>query len=155
MPNLKERINNDLKQAMRNKEAETVSVLRMLASAVKDREISMRKGEDVNLSDDQVLEVLSSEVKKRKDSIIAYERGGRADLAAKEKSEIKILEKYLPKQMSDEELDEAVREAIEACRASSPRDFGKIMGAVMPRVKGKADGNRVGEAVKRALSGLS
>ncbi len=152
MPSLKEQIDNDLKQAMRNKEAETLSVLRMLLSAVKDREISLRSGEDVSLSDEQVLEVLSSEAKKRKDSISAYERGGRADLAEKEKNEIKILEKYLPEQMSDEELKNIVKEVVETHSGASLRDFGKIMGAVMPRVKGKADGNKVGEAVKKALS---
>lgn len=152
MSNLKERINNDLKQAMKNREVETVSVLRMLLSAVKDREISMRKGEDMNLTDEQLAEVLSGEAKKRKDSISAYEQGGRADLAEKEKSEIKILEKYLPEQMSDEELDNIVKETVGARPGASLRDFGQIMGAVMPRVKGKADGNKVSEAVKKALS---
>ncbi len=152
MQNLKEQINNDLKEAMRSREAETVSVLRMLLSAVKDREISMRKGEDVILTDEQILEVLSSEAKKRKDSISAYEQGGRADLAEKEKSEIKILEKYLPEQISDEELESIVKEIVETNGSASVRDFGKIMGAVMPRVKGKADGNKVSEAVKKALS---
>ena len=152
MPDIKEQINNDIKTAMRAKNKEMLSVLRMASSAIKDKEIAMRKGEAVNLTDEQVIEVLSSEVKKRKDSITAYEQGGREDLSEKERSELKILEKYLPKQMSDEELEKIVKEIAETHCHASPRDFGKIMGQVMPRVKGKADGNKVSEAVKKVLS---
>ena len=152
MPSLKEKISNDLKQAMRGREAETVSVLRMLLSAVKDCEISLRKGDDVSWTDEQIMEVLSSEVKKRKDSITAYDQGGRDDLSEKERSELKILEKYLPEQMSDKELEKIVKKTVETQDFASLRDFGKIMGQVMPLVKGKTDGNKVSEAVKKVLS---
>jgi uncharacterized protein YqeY len=150
---LKEKINNDIKDAMRAREAETLSVLRMLNSAIKEREISLRKGEDVSLSDEQVIQVIASEVKKRKDSVAAYEQGGRKDLSDKENNEIKILEKYLPEQMSDEELEKVVKNIVETCQWHvSLQDFGKIMGQVMPKVKGKADGNRISEMVKKILS---
>ena len=153
MPSLKNQINTNIKDAMRAKDQEALSVLRMLASAIKDKEIAMRKGEDVSLTDEQVTEVIMSEAKKRKDSIEAYEKGGRKDLAEKENSEIKILDKYLPEQMSDEELEKIVKEIVETGQCPvSIQDFGKIMGQVMPKVKGKADGNKVSEAVKKVLS---
>ncbi|MFA6106843.1 MAG: GatB/YqeY domain-containing protein [Patescibacteria group bacterium] len=146
---LKEKLKADLVAAMKAKEAEKLSVLRMLATAIQTKEIALRKGEDVVLSDEQVLEVIAAEVKKRKDSVIAYEDGGRADLAEKEKEEIKILEVYLPEQMSDEELEQIVKNTV--VEAGSGANFGAIMGKVMGRVKGKADGNRVSAAVKKAM----
>lgn len=149
---LKEKINNDLKDAMRGKKADELSVLRMLLSAIKDKEISLRQGEEVSLSDEQVLSVIASEVKKRKDSVVAYEQGGRDDLASKENNEIKILEKYLPEQMSGEELEKIIREIVGTQNFAFPQDFGKIMGQVMPKVKGRADGNRISEMVKKVLS---
>lgn len=149
---LKEKINNDIKDAMRGKRADELSVLRMLLSAIKDKEISLRKGEDVSLSDGQVVAVIASEVKKRKDSVVAYEQGGRADLVEKENNEIKILEKYLPEQMSDDELEKIVKEIIGSAGDVTMKDFGKIMGQVMPKVKGKADGNRISEMVKKVLA---
>ncbi len=155
MQKIKEIINTNLKDAMREKDQETLSVLRMLLAAIKDKEISLRKGQEVKLSDEQVLDVVASEVKKRKDSVIAYEQGEREDLAKKEKVEIEILKKYLPEQMSDEELEKIVRDVIETQNfASVPgmKEFGQIMGQIMPKVKGKADGNKVSEAVKEVLS---
>jgi len=153
MSTLKERINNDIKVAMRAQDKNKLSVLRMLNSAIKDREIALRAGKDVNLSDAQVIAVLSGEIKKRKDSAAAYERGGRGDLAGKERNEIKVLEKYLPEQMSDEELANIIRKTVEARRGASVQSFGEIMGQVMPRVAGKADGQKVAAIVKRILSG--
>jgi len=147
MSSLKEKINNDLKDAMRAKNEVMLSVLRMLLSAVKAREISLRKGEDVVLDDAQIIEVIRSEVKKRNDSVLSYEQGGRADLAAKEKSEIKILEKYLPPSLSDEDAEKIIREEI-----GDEKDFGKAMGKVMPRLKGKADGGKISELVRKVLS---
>jgi hypothetical protein len=149
---LKEQVNNELKQAMREKKAETVSVLRMLLGAVKDREISLRKGEDVGLTDEQTIEVVAGEIKKRRDSVSAYKQGGRDDLAQKEENEIKILEKYLPEQLSDEDLEKIVKEIVETQNFASLRDFGKVMGQVMPRVKGRADGSKASEIVKKVLS---
>ncbi len=151
---IQQQISNDLKQAMRNKETEMVSVLRMLISAIKNKEIAVRKGEDVSLTNEQVIQILRSEIKKRKDSITAYKQGDRHDLADKEEKEIKIIEKYLPEQMSDGEIEKVVREIIEMHgNASVQKDFGKIMGQVMARVKGKADGGRVSEVVKKVLAG--
>jgi len=147
MSKLLEQINQDLKQAMLKKEVEILSTLRMLISAIRNKEITLRKDGEAELSDEQVLEVIASEVKKRRDSIEAYISGGRQELADKENSEIKILEKYLPEQMSDEELEKVVKEVI----AAGDENFGKVMGQVMVRVKGKADGGKVGEMVKKLL----
>jgi hypothetical protein len=147
MSKLLEQINQDLKQAMLKKEVEILSTLRMLIAAIRNKEITLRKDGEAELSDEQVLEVISSEVKKRRDSIEAYISGGRQELADKENSEIKILEKYLPEQMSDEELEKVVKEVI----ATGADNFGKVMGQVMSRVKGKADGGKVGEMVKKLL----
>ena len=152
MPNLKEIINNDLKQAMREKKQGVLLVLRMLLSALKEKEIALRKGEEINLTEEQVVEVIASEIKKRKDSVLAYEQGGREDLAQKEKDEILILEKYLPAQLSDEELEKIVKEEIASFGEAGLKDMGKIIGRIMPRVKGKTDGGRVSEMVKRFLA---
>ena len=108
-----DQIKEDLKQAMRDKNVITLSVLRMLTGAIRNKEISLREaGAEVELSDEQVLETIKSEVKKRNDAIGSYESGGRADLAAKEKEEIKVLEKYLPPQLSEEEIKKVERELI-------------------------------------------
>ncbi|MFA6393637.1 MAG: GatB/YqeY domain-containing protein [Patescibacteria group bacterium] len=146
---LKEQLKADLVAAMRAKDAEKLSVLRMLATAIKTKEIALRKGEDIILSDEQVLDVIASEVKKRKDSIVAYEQGGRSELAEAEKKEIKILEVYLPEQMADEELERIVKSA--AAEAGAGANFGAVMGKVMGKVKGQADGNRVSAMVKKAM----
>lgn len=147
MAKLLEQINQELKQAMKDKEAELLSVLRMLISAIRNKEISLRDKGAVELSDEQIIEVVASEVKKRKDSIEAYLQGERQDLADKESAEIKILEKYLPEQLGDEELEKIIKEII----AGGATDFGKVMGQAMAKVKGKADGNRVGALVKKLL----
>lgn len=147
---LKETIDNDLKRAMIEKNAGVLSVLRMLKGAIRNKEISLRSGDDVALTDEQTTEVIASEIKKRKDSIVAYEQGGRQDLVDQEKSELVVLEKYLPAQMANEELEVIVKEVFSS-GAFGPQDFGKLMGQVMPRVKGKADGNRVTVAVKKIL----
>lgn len=148
MAKLLEQINQDLVSAMKGKNAEATSVLRMLIAAIRNKEITIRKDGAAKLSDEQVLEVIGSEVKKRRDSIAAYTAGGRQELADKENSEIKILEKYLPEQMSDSELEKVVQEII----ASGAIEFGKIMGQAMAKVKGKADGGKVGEIVKKLLA---
>lgn len=152
MLNLKEKINSDLKQAMKEKKQEILLVLRMLLTALKEKEISLRRGEEINLTEEQIIEVIASEAKKRKDSAAVYEQGGRADLARKEKEEISILEKYLPLQLSDEELEKIVKEEIISFGEADLKDMGKIIGRIMPRVKGKADGGRVSEMVKKILS---
>lgn len=137
-----------------SKSAEVVSVLRMLVAAMHNKEITLRKKGEAELTDEQVIETIASELKKRRDSIEAYLAGGRQDLADKETSEIKILEKYLPEQMSDEELEKVVREVVASGADNLPAQagFGKVMGQVMARVKGKADGGKVGEIVKKILA---
>lgn len=151
MPDLLDKINQQLKQATLDKEYEVMSVLRMLKAAITNKEISLRKGEDVNLTNDQIIEVIASEVKKRVDAIGEYEKGNRDDLVKKESAEIKILEKYLPEQLSDEELEKIIKEAISSMGDVSLKDMGKVMGQVMPKVKGKADGTKVSETVKKVL----
>ncbi|MBI4778994.1 GatB/YqeY domain-containing protein [Candidatus Falkowbacteria bacterium] len=156
MAKLLEQINSDLKAAMIAKDAFSLSVLRMLIAAMRNKEITLRKDGKAELADEQVSEVIGSEVKKRRDSAEAYSRGGRPELADKENAEIKILEKYLPEQLSDEELEKVVKEIIAAAGAGNlpagEAGFGKVMGRVMERVKGKADGGKAGDIVKKILA---
>ncbi len=142
---LKEKLTEDLKVAMKAGEAQKRDVLRMLTSAIKNKEIEKR----VELTDEQVLEVISSEVKKRKDSITQFTSGNRMDLAQKEEAEIAVLATYLPEQMSEEVLKKIVEETVAGFDA---KDMGKAIGAVMAKVKGKADGTIVSKLVKDALS---
>ncbi len=148
---LLDEIKNDLKKAMQAKEEELVGVLRMLISAIRNKEISLRSGGKAELNDEQVIEVISSEIKKRKDSSNTYKNAGRDDLASKEEKETEILEKYLPEQLSDEEIEKIVKKLIEDLDESVRSNLGRIMGMVMPRVKGKADGARVQAIVKKIL----
>lgn len=147
---LKEQIKNDTINAMKEKNEEVVATLRMLGAAMKNREIELKKREE-GLTDEEVLEVVSKEAKKRKDAIEAYQKGGRQDLVDKETNELKILETYLPAQLSDEEIEKEVKKAIEELGATSLQDFGKVMSTAMPRLKGKADGAKVSEIVKNLL----
>ncbi|HAM88699.1 MAG: hypothetical protein US83_C0003G0062 [Candidatus Falkowbacteria bacterium GW2011_GWC2_38_22] len=149
---LNEKIANDLKQAMIAKDAFTLSVLRMLKTAIKNKMIALGDGGKNELADEQIVEIVSAEIKKRKDSIEAFLSGGRQDLADKEKTEIEVLAKYQPEQMSEEELRKIITETISALGQVTANDFGKIMGALMPKVKGKADGNLVNKIVKEILA---
>ncbi len=142
---------------MKERRTEELSTLRMLIAAMRNKEISLRPAfaeasagrQDgrAELTDGQITEVISSEIKKRRDSVEAYQQGKRQDLVDKETHEIKILEKYLPAQLNDEELEKIIKEII----AAGVQDFGKVMGRAMAKVKGKADGNRVGALVKKLL----
>lgn len=147
MSQLQEKINNDLKQAMREKDELKLSTLRLLNAALKNKAIALRSGEAVELTDEQIIEVSGSEIKKRKDSVEAYTAGGRVDLADRENAEIKILEKYMPEQLSDEEIERIVRDIVD----SGAADFGRVMGQAMGRLKSRADGKKVGEIVKKVL----
>ncbi|MFA4833256.1 MAG: GatB/YqeY domain-containing protein [Patescibacteria group bacterium] len=151
MPSLSEKINIDLKRAMQGKNELTISVLRMLISAIRNKEISLRQGEKIELAEEQIIEVIKSEIKKRKDSVEAYRAGSRPDLADKEKKEEEILEAYLPPQIADGELEKITRETIASLGEVSQKDFGRIMGQVMAKVKGQTDGNKVSEIVKKIL----
>lgn len=158
---LKEKINQDFKDAFKAKEGKKVSVLRMLNAAIKNREVEKRtklsKSEtsdlekESQLTDEEVLAVISSEAKRRKDSIAQFEQGGRPELAAAEQKELKILEAYLPEQMGEEEVRKLIKEAITESGAMSAADIGKVMKVLMPRVKGKADGGMVNKIVKEEL----
>lgn len=147
--NLQSQINEDIKQAMRDKSELKLMVLRMLSSAIKNKMISMRNGGEAVLSDEEVQEVISGEVKKRQDSAETYLAGAREDLAEKERAEIEILKKYLPEQLSPAEVENIVKEIISQ---AENKDFGRIMGQAMARMKGRADGKLVGETIKRILS---
>ena len=163
---LKERIQADIKKAMPEKDQLKVSVLRMLMAAVFNKEKEKRAklsktkdppagGEKLDelskLTDEEIIEVISSESKKRQDSIEQYEKGNRQDLADQEKKELEILMKYLPEQMTEEEIRKLVKEKVEELGASGSKDIGKVMGALMPQLKGKADGTAVNKIVQEEL----
>lgn len=145
---LAEKIDSDLKTAMKEKNEIKLSTLRMLKSAAKYKAIE-KKTE--TLSDEDFVDVIQKQVKQRKDSIAEFEKAGRKDLVAKEAGEMKILEEYLPAQMSYEEVKAIVKTAISAVGATSKQDMGKVMKEVMPKVKGKADGQAVSKAVAELL----
>lgn len=154
MQTLKERIKSDLVKALKGGNKEETLTLRLLESSIKNREIDLKKRYE-GLSDDEVLEVLIKEVKKRKEAIEAYEKGNREDLVRKESKELEILQRYLPKQLSDEEIEREVKNAIQGSGAKDIKDIGKVMALVMPLVKGRADGARVSQMVKEVLSKLT
>ena len=143
-------ISQDIKQAMKGKEAERLSTLRMLLAALKNKKIELKQEDD--LSDEQAIQIIKSEIKKRKDSIIAYKDGGREDLAKKEQLELEILSKYMPEQMSEEDVLKAVTKVVAGLGDVSPADFGRVMGAAMKELKGQADGTVVSDAVKKVLN---
>ena len=147
---LLDRLNNDIKVAMKAKDKETLSVLRMMKSSIQNEEI--KKGE--SLSSDEELTVLSREMKQRKDSLQEFNQADRQDLAEKVSGEIKIVERYMPEQLSEDELRNIVQSAIDETGASSMKDFGKVMGVVMPKTKGRADGQKVNSLVKESLASL-
>ncbi|MFA8439561.1 GatB/YqeY domain-containing protein [Pueribacillus sp. YX66] len=138
----------DMKQAMKNKDKTKLAVIRLVRSALQNEAIK-RNGA---LSEDDEIAVLSRELKQRKDSLQEFKKAGRDDLVEGVISEIKVLEAYLPKQLTTEELEAIVKETIAEIGASSKKEFGKVMGAIMPKVKGKADGNIVNQLVQKHLS---
>lgn len=146
-----DRINEDYKNAVKEKNENKRQTLNMLKSAIKYREIELRTS-NKELTEDEIISVIQKEIKKRKEAIELYEKGGRNDLAQKEKEEIAVLESYLPKQLSEDEIREIVKETINSVGATSPSDVGKVMKEVMPKVKGKADGNLVKKIVEEILS---
>ena len=153
MHNLQQRLNEEWKTAMRNKDALRRDTLSGLRAAIKRAEIDARTGDgDVVLDDAQSQAVIEREAKKRRDSIDEYSKANRDDLAQKERDELAILADFLPQQWSDEELDNLTRAAIAETGATSAKDMGAIMKAVMPRVQGRADGKRVNEAIRRLLA---
>jgi uncharacterized protein YqeY len=146
---LKERINEDMKTAMRSGEKDRLAVIRLLQAAIKQREVDER----IVLDDAQVMAVLEKMIKQRRESIVAFEKGGRTDLVAKESGEIAVLQPYLPAQLSEAELDALIAEAIAATGAASIKDMGKVMGVVKAKAAGKADMGAVGARIKARLGG--
>ncbi|MEK7599303.1 MAG: GatB/YqeY domain-containing protein [Patescibacteria group bacterium] len=148
---LKDKIESDLKAALKSGDSLKVSVLRMALAAILNKTIALVK-KDVGLEDQEILEVLQSELKKRKDAQDQFNLGGRKDLAAKEEKEAEILRAYLPPDFSQEELERIVAESIREVGARGQQDFGKAMKQAMSILKGRVEGNRVAEAVKKALA---
>jgi len=143
---------SDLKDAMKSKDKDRTRVLRSLKAALLEKEISERKGGEAKLNDDQIIQVLTKAAKQRKESIEQFENAGRDELADNEKNELKVIEEYLPEMMSEEELTKLVDATIAQVNATSVQDMGKVMGAIMPKVRGKADGSMVNKLVRQKLS---
>jgi uncharacterized protein len=146
---LKERITEDMKTAMRSGEKDRLAVIRLLQAAIKQREVDER----ITLDDAQITSVLEKMIKQRKESIVAFEKGARADLVAKESAEIVILQPYLPAQLGEAELDALIADAIAVTGAASIKDMGKVMGVVKAKAAGKADMGAVGARIKAKLGG--
>jgi len=144
---LKERITEDMKAAMRAGEKERLATIRLILSAIKQREVDER----ITLDDLQVLAVVEKMIKQRKEAIVQFEAGGRADLVAKESAEISVLQAYLPAQMSDAEIDALIGVAIASTGAASIKDMGKVMGAVKAKAQGRADMGVVSARIKQKL----
>ena len=144
---LKETLNNDIKTAMKAKDKETLAVLRMIKTAVQAAEID--KKEELNAEEE--LTILAREAKQRRESLAEFIKAGRDELVAKTEAEIEIVERYLPKQLSVEEVKEVIAIVAEKIGATTQKEFGKLMGAVMQELKGKADGNVIKEQVKAHL----
>ncbi|WP_199618725.1 GatB/YqeY domain-containing protein [Paenibacillus alkalitolerans] len=146
--NLSERLNEDMKQMMKSGDKFALSVIRMIRSSVKNVEIDQRR----TLSDEEVLDILTREMKQRKDALQEFEKAGREDLADTAKAEIEVIQRYMPQPLTEHELQAIVQETIQEVGASSKSDMGKVMSALMPKVKGRAEGRLVNETVQRLLS---
>jgi hypothetical protein len=146
---LRERVNDDIKAAMKAREAERLATLRLLSAALKQREVDER----VTLDDAGVVSVIEKMLKQRRDSIAQFEQAGRQELADKEKQEMAVLQAYLPQQLTAAELEALVAEAVAASGAASPVDMGKVMAIVKPKAAGRADMGKLSALVKQRLAG--
>jgi hypothetical protein len=153
---LKQTIQNAATDALKGGDNFTTGVLRMLLASVttkeKDKKYKEKIEGDAQLSDEEIIDVISSEIKKRRDAIVLYEKGNRPELADKEKKEIEILQKYLPEQLSVEEVKKLVEESVKKVGAAEMKDMGKVMADLNPKIKGKADSGEVSKMVKELLS---
>ncbi len=145
---LQERLSEDLKDAMRRKDEIRRSTIRFIRAAVQNQEIDKRRA----LDDDEIIGVLSSLVRQHQESITEFKKADRQDLVEKEEAELRIIREYMPEQIPEEKLAELVREAISQTGASGPGDMGKVMGLLMPQVRGRADGAQVSSVVRQLLS---
>lgn len=149
---LKDRISEDIKAAMKAKDAIRLETVRSIKKVILEKETSVRPQGQDGLTENQELEVLAQVAKQRRDSIEQYRKAGRDDLADKEAQELTIIEEYLPKQLSDEEVSAVIDETIASVGAASMKDMGKVMGPVMQKLKGRADGQKIQAMVKEKLS---
>lgn len=149
---LEEKIRSDLETSMRQKDQLCTETLRMLLSSIHSRLIEKKGQGKTELSNEEVLEVIAKEAKKRREAAEIFVSGGRNDLAEKERKELLIVEIYLPAQASDEEIEKVVKKAIGIVNPTSQKDFGKVMAEAMKDLKGKADGTRIGNCIKQLLS---
>ncbi len=150
---LRDRFNEQMKEAMRAREKRRLSTVRMIMAAVKDRDIAARTEESrEGVADDEILNLLAKMIKQREESAATYDTGNRPELAADEREEIEIIREFMPRQMSDEETRKAVQDAIAEIGAGSLKDMGKVMGALKSRYSGQMDFGKVGAAVKGLLS---
>ncbi|WP_028561666.1 GatB/YqeY domain-containing protein [Paenibacillus pinihumi] len=145
--NLSDRLNDDMKQAMKSQDKFKLSTIRMVRASVKNQEIDLKRP----LDDNEVLDILSREIKQRKDSLQEFKNAGRDDLATNLAAEIDIISVYLPKQLTEEEIKVIVQQTIQETGASSKAEMGKVMTALMPKVKGRADGKLVNQLVQQFL----
>ncbi len=152
---LSQRIEDDIRTALKAGDKQRLSCLRMVKSKVQEKQVELRgtEGREAELSDEDVTNVVSAYAKQRRDSIESYEQGGRKDLAANERAELEILTAYLPQQMSEDEVSAIVDDAVRESGASEPKDMGAVMKLVMPKVKGRADGKLVNRIVQSRLKG--
>lgn len=145
---LKDRLMEDMKTSMKNKEVTKKSVITMIRASVKQKEVDER----VDLTDDQVIELIAKQLKQRKDALVEFEKAERQDLITQTEEEIEILASYLPQQLTEEELEAVVRDAVTELNAQSMKDMGKIMGKVMAVAQGRVDGKRINEMAKKILN---
>ncbi len=148
---LLDQIHADLKEAMRARDSVRLGALRLILTAVKNKEKEVKR----ELEEKEVIQIISNQIKQRKDSIEQYKKGGREDLVEKEEQELKILQAYMPEQLSEEELKKLVEETIKEVGATTAKDLGKVMKAIMPKVAGRADGKEVNQLVRTYLSSTS
>ncbi len=150
---LKDRISEDIKQAMKAKDKVRLETVRSIKKVLLEKEVSVRPQGQESLTETQEIEVLAQQAKQRRESIEQYRQAGRDDLADKEAQELAIIEEYLPKQLSDEEISAVVDEIIASVGATSAKDLGKVMGPAVQRLKGKAEGQKIQAIVKAKLTG--
>lgn len=148
---IKARLTEDMKTAMRAQAKERLGTVRLILAALKQREVDER----ITLSDEQIIAILDKMIKQRREAIVQYQAGQREELAAKENDEIRVIQEYLPSQLSAEEIDSMVKAAIQEAGASSARDMGKVMGLLKPKIQGRADMTAVSNKVKENLAAPS
>jgi len=149
---MRERLNSELKDAMRAKDVARLSTLRLINAAIKDKDIAARgEGREGGVSDEDILAILAKMIKQRHDSVTAYEEGGRLELAEQERAEIAVIEEFLPRQLSASEVDAAVKAVIAQTEASSIRDMGRVMAALKAKYAGQIDFSKVGGMIKGVL----